>query len=345
MKHYEEQYLLAKVLLGYKIIHWKNLTLHIKPPNIRQNYLAQKIFAEAYEEALLLGVFTREEMLDLMIKEGIWSDEYELELQKNERSIEDEKVNIYSNFLVPSMREAHRARLKELQNRRIQLHTRKHANDHADCEGIATYARWNWLIENTTTDEDGNPYNFEDIDVSYVLRLSNSDEISPEDIRRISKNSDWQSMWMNSGKSPEAIFRRPVTEFTRDQSDLISWTRLYDSIDESPEKPPRNVIDDDDAIDGWLIKNKREREKQEGQSRFEEIAGKHQNADHVLVPARSKEEAQKIYDLNGPEGKMNVESRLKTVKESSEEGDNNVHHTKFEDVKRKRMLQANNLGR
>ncbi len=345
MKDYEIQYLLSKILLGYQIVEWKHLTLHIHPLNIRQNYLAQKVFVEAYEEALLSGVFTREEMLDYMIEQGVWSEEKEFKLLENVTSMENEKINIYSNFLVPQLREGHRRRLRQLEKEQTKLHKIKHANDHADCEGIATYSRWNWIIENTTTNEDGTPYDFSDVDVSFVLRLTEKDPISSEDMRAIVRSYYWQKVWVNGGKDAERILRRPSFEFSREQEDLLAWTRLYSSLDEATDKPPQNVIEDDDALDGWLIKRRKETEKQQGQDRFEEIAGKHQNADHVLVPARSQEEAQKIYDLNGPEGKMNVESRLKTVKESSEEGDNNVHHTKFEDVKRKRMLQANNLGR
>ena len=104
MKDYEIQYLLSKILLGYQIVEWKHLTLHIHPLNISQNYLAQKVFVEAYEEALLSGVFTREEMLDYMIEQGVWSEEKEFKLLENVTSMENEKINIYSNFLVQQLR-------------------------------------------------------------------------------------------------------------------------------------------------------------------------------------------------------------------------------------------------
>ena len=51
MQSYQKELLLARIRCGYYIYKGKHITLHVYHPTKEQNYEAQLVFAEAYEEA------------------------------------------------------------------------------------------------------------------------------------------------------------------------------------------------------------------------------------------------------------------------------------------------------
>ena len=85
METHEREYLVSQIVYGAKIIEFKDLTLIIQPLTIEQQYLANRVFKRVYDEALLSGIYTRSEMLEIMIEQGVWSEEEEKEIEKNKK--------------------------------------------------------------------------------------------------------------------------------------------------------------------------------------------------------------------------------------------------------------------
>ena len=337
METHEREYLVSQIVYGAKIIELRDLTLIIQPLTIEQRYFANRVFKRVYDEALLSGIYTNKEMLEIMAEQGVWLKEDEDQIEKTKKAIEDSKVNIYKSFFNPKKREAERDNLKKLIKRQYELLSKKHANDQNTCEGIATYARWNWTIENTTYKEDGSKYDFSDFGVALILRKYNSNSLEIEQFRELARTDPWRTLWTTS-KTPESIFNRRASELTLDQENLMSWSRLYDNIAEASEQPSDKIIEDDDAIDGWLIEQRKKREKEQNKFKLDGYDDKHQGADEVYVMASSKEEAAEVYSMNDAEGRMNVRSREKTVREAN---GNLVNHRDFRDMKIKALNEAN----
>lgn len=337
MELYEREFFLSQLLLDKKIVEIGDLVLYIYPLTIDQNYIAQKVFRDTYEEALFSGVFARKEMRALMVREGIWSKEKDLQLTRNTKAIEDSKLAIYNNFLVPSRREQSRLELRGLEKEQASLFQIKHTNDHLDCEGLATYARWNWIIENTTKHTDNSPYLFNEVDITTMLRLNNDWDLETEQLREMSRTEPWASIWLNSGKNPERIFRRHAFELTKNQDEIVSWSGLYENVAGAGESPKKEIIEDNDALDGWLIAQSREAEKEKGKKQVEGFEQAHQNADEVFIMTRSREETDAVYNLNEGEAKMRVKSRNIELKKAGKEG---IKYEKFNDVKLRVINEA-----
>ena len=268
MENHEREYFVSQIIYGAKMMDFRDKTLIVQPPTMEQNYVANRVFKKVYDEALLSGIYTRNEMLEIMIEQGVWSQEEEDQIEKNKKTIEDIKLQIYKSFFNSQTKAKLKKRLKEAKKQQYSLLGKKHANDQNDCEGIATYARWNWLVENTTYDEDGNKYDFSEISVALVLRRYNSDSLEVEQFRELARTDPWRSMWSTS-QSPESLFNRKTSELSQDQLGIISWSRLYDSVAESHESPQDKIIEDDDALDGWLIEQRRKREKDKNQFKLD----------------------------------------------------------------------------
>ena len=314
----------------------EDIILYVNPLTIEQNLFAQRVFNKSYEEALFSGVFTRKEMFQLMEEQEVWSEEEEIVLEKNQKEIEDLKLRLYENFLRPAAREKIRLEIRQTEKDQVKLHGEKHQNDHLDCQGIATYSRLNWVIENTTTYKDGTPYEFDEISITGILRLKGEQAIETDQYREIARTEPWRSIWTNAEKDTEKAFQRIAAELSEEQRQLASWSRLYDNVAEAHESPPDEIIQDDDALDGWLIKQGRERDKEQSKQRLDGFDEKHPNADEIFIVAESKEEAKEIYNLNDPITKMMMTNRMQTVEESKKA----VNYHDFNDVKIRSMNAA-----
>jgi hypothetical protein len=112
---------------------------------------------------------------------------------------------------------------------------------------------------------------------------------------------------------------------------------LYDNIGESMDSPSDDVIEDDDAIDGWLIQERRKRDKESNKYKLDGFDDKHSNADEVYIMASSQEETDEIYDLNDQHGRRKVKSREREVVAA---GDDGIRHHNFNDMQVKKMSDA-----
>ena len=76
------------------------------------------------------------------------------------------------------------------------------------------------------------------------------------------------------------------------------WSITYDNIQESLDCPGEDIINDDDALDGWFISQRRKREKEKSEKKWGD--DKHINATDVFIMS-DEEEAKDIYSINSNE--------------------------------------------
>ena len=174
------------------------------------------------------------------------------------------------------------------------------------------------------------------MDVSTVLRYYHQERIPQEKIRELARTLPWRNIWANCNQNPKDAFDRKPNELSEHQTSLLDWTRLYDNISESAEPPEEAIINDDYALDGWLIKQRNKRNKESTESKYSGLNHKHQGADEVFVVARTKEQAKEIYELNDEESKFKIKSRMEEI---SKEGP--TRYQDLRDVKVTNMNKAN----
>ena len=108
---------------------------------------------------------------------------------------------------------------------------------------------------------------------------------------------------------------------------------MYDNVYESMDCPSDSVIDDNDALDGWFIVQRRKREQQVKEAGMDDITGANMgNANEIFVMT---DDAKSVYELNDPISKGIVKSRSKQVEEEGQ-----VKYQDFGDVKREIQMQA-----
>ena len=179
--------------------------------------------------------------------------------------------------------------------------------------------------------KDGSPCDWSRFNITDVLTHYHESKLEESQIRELSRTEPFRTLWHSSGK--KSPFKRTGFDITSDQKSLIMWSGLYDNIADSPDCPSDDVIKDNDLLDGWLIKQRKEREQQK---RDKEAEKYDMDADEVFIPAHTNEDISNIQDLNDPTTKAIARSRHQQISEQE-----SVDHANLRDVKRDLMMQAN----
>lgn len=284
MEFYRREFFINRLIYGtlrYKLPNGK--ILYIKQPTPEIKYEAQEIAHESFEEAKASGAFDDEGIKQYLVDLDLWSpkqeDEYINILPKH---IEYWKVELYKALGQKDKQKTLRKYLTAAESGLEKLSKIRHSHDNLTCAGIANYNKIYFIIENSTFLKDGTLYNFEDISIAELLNFYSNAILSEREIRELARTEPWYSTWSTSQKLGVSPFKCDITE---EHKRLIMWASLYDNIQESPECPSQEVINDDDMLDGWMIVQRREREQAKFKRDSENKFGnkKISNADEVFI--------------------------------------------------------------
>ena len=91
---------------------------------------------------------------------------------------------------------------------------------------------------------------------------------------------------------------------------------VLDAIGESPNSPGESVIEDDDLVDGWLIKQRREKETADGQKGAENLfSDKVANSGEIfIVTGNEEDDVDRVNKLNDPISVQAKKSRFNVLK-------------------------------
>ena len=345
MKPHEREFFIARIFDGrlkYKSDSGGTLFLH--PMSIGEIYECQEVYKDAYNEALWNEVLTEEEMMGVMLQVGIWSSKKDSQVKGIQKDIEELKVQIFKSNFKPEKKDKLRRTLRLAEKRLLGLLNDKHSYSFATCNGYAVFCREHWVVENTTRYPDGTLYDWSKDTIPEVLKFKQNERLEDSVLREIAKSGEWKTIWSTS-KKQGAIFGKSGIELTDEQRSLIAWSLMYDNIHESPECPVDKVVDDDDALDGWMIIQRRKREKDMGQGSADEIIGneKIRNSQEVFIMTEDTPEGRaQVDELNDPEIRRVKKSRFKQIEKADGK---RVRHGDLADVKRSRQMQATNQFR
>ena len=160
------------------------------------------------------------------------------------------------------------------------------------------------------------------------------ESIPVEEMREIARTEPWRSSW-SMGK--EKVFGISVKDFNDDQKTIVSLSKMYDNAYESMECPPDDVFADDDMFDGWMIYQRRQREKERKQQDLDRVAGKNAgNAGEVFIVAESEQDVDRIQSLNDAGTRRQLQQKFNYIKSQ----DGTVKEKDLPDVKMDLRRQA-----
>lgn len=317
---------LSRILSGFYIFPFNERRYKLVYPDMNLKYMSEVYAATCYEQNKYSDWIYEENVVDYLVESGLWHYGGDDQLKKIEAQIDDNKVELYQNFLNPPKQKQVRKTLSSLKKNYNRLYNVRHSLDSLTPQGYSELLKNQYiLIHSVYTTKDQrvfksiNSTDYQKLnDISNVLSEHN---IDIETFRKIARNDIWKNYW---SANKDHIFDNATINWTDEQRTLVVLTKMYDSAYEHPECPADPVFEDDDMFDGWMIHQRREGEKIRSKNRTEKLLedknlGK---ANEVYIMASSKEEAQSIYNLNDNTGMHIIKERSqmlvpgKEIKES-----------------------------
>jgi hypothetical protein len=312
MKQHEREFFICRIRSGKIKIKFEEQFLYIVPPTFDIIMESCEVYNESYEKAYIDGIMDEEENLGFMIEHGLWSWEEEEKIKLLQKDIEKLKIEIYNSRKNDKLKKSIRAYIRGGEKQLYELNNKKNLYYSNTCEGIANTDKSAFVLKNTTYKND-TLYDFSEVSLSYVMDEYHRSFLNENQCRELSRNEPWKSLWIIKDKANIKLFNSPPnTDLTYNQKNIVIWSQMYDNVQESMECPSKDVIDDDDMLDGWFLLQAKKREQESAEKEFENEtkSEKIKNASEVFVMAPSKDSVEKINNMNTVHGQMVKKQRF-----------------------------------
>lgn len=332
-----------KILGGYSKLTISGDIYLIHNPTPYIKYLAEELYEEMLDD-YQRELMSDDELYDWLIQNEFWSNEKDDKIKDFRQNIEKLQVQLFDCHFRSAEKKEIRRLLKFTRERIKELVDERHKFDYLSAKGVATIAKNKYIIGLSVCDKFKKPlfneFNFIDTPFPLLDRIIieyNKQLISTQQFREISRTEPWRQYW-TAKEGAASVFPNNAADLTDEQLTLISWTRLYDNVFQHPKCPGDAIIEDDDALDGFLIKDKQERDKDKEISLLDEVTDnpRIKNADEVFIMADTEEDAKRINTLNTESGKNIKRQREQYIEKVGKTGERDLP-----DVRQRLQMEIN----
>ena len=336
---------LYHIISGNCYVTYNGQEYHLEPNTPQDRYIASLMYQKHLDEIKYEDFPSWDALQKISKIKGLWTDKDERDLDNLNKMLEDAKYQLFLNHYLVDKVKLYKKQISNLKSGIQHSMNNKYAFYTITKENYASTIKRQTLLALSIRDNDDNKVftkdnflesNGELIGLFTAKIFQNS--VTSEQIREIARSEPWRSMWAgNKGNT----FGTPSSHWSEEQRHLVAYSRMYDNVQESLEPPPENVINDDDMLDGWFIKQKKDREKEKQEKKGDELfKGKGQDGQELFMVAGSRQEAGNIYDLNDNQSRNVIKNREKEINEKGR-----VNHQDLSDVKLDMRLQATREAR
>lgn len=348
MDLYDKEVIISRITAGILRFSYNEKTYYIKTPSVFHKYVASEIYQESLKRYIDYGLYEEKDLVSFLINQELWSSEKDKMIKTHQKNIEDFKVALYEALYKKKEREAVVEILETAKEQLSSLIKEKTQYSYLSARNTALIAKAKYLIgvsifnsHNQPVFTDDNFWESSDPILGVAVSYYNEKIIEESVYREIARSEPWRTLF-NISSRETGVFGKPAVELSDEQRALLSWSSLYSQIFDHPQAPPEEVIGYDDMLDGWLIKQRREKERNDllamGDALTED--DKIKNSQEVYVMADNPEYADKINDLNNDFAKSIKQQRQRIIEKKG-----TVNQTDLPDVKldiRAQMSQARN---
>lgn len=341
MIDFDAESTLYRVLTGYYYIYIDNSKYKILLPNIHDKYLAHNTYLSIindykYED----GWITEKNISSILNVYNIWNDTKEKYLNDSKELLDKTKIQYFLNFNTASVKPQIKNSIDNLNKTINGLYNEKYSLNYLTLENYAQNIK-NQILVSSMIYNDDNVRVFEpDIDnidsdlLEKFIREIYNNSLGQEAIKKLARHEIWRSYW---GSNKDKIFSGSVVDWTDEQRSLVNFTRTLDSIREHLEAPEEEIINDDDALDGWMLYQHEKAIKEKKQKHITEKYGlNNKNGQEVFILANNQEEAKEIFSLND----RTTMREIKEMKQVVNKSDELINWAELPHVKRELKTQA-----
>lgn len=329
--------LLYRIINGYYLLSINDSIYKIICPNITIKQQAHNIYLDSIEEYKYDTTcwISDNQISHLLNIYNIWNQDLETKLQSITKDLEKTKIELYKNFSNSQLKNNIKQAIYNINYHINDLYNKKHYFDYLTLEYYAQNIKNQYLITNMVYDTNGNKIfkedNFENTDYLFLEKILyeiHKNTLDTSTIKQIVRSDIWKSYW---NISKEKIFPGTVKDWTDEQRSLVNFSKVLDSIREHMEAPSDDIIEDDDALDGWILfqnhKIESERKKQQISDKFGLDKKK---AGEVFLLTKDNNEKEEIYGLNDPQTNRDIKEMIDITKKEGKVSWTDLPHVKRE---------------
>ena len=328
MNDHELDTLINRIISGYQFIEIKNNLYKLISPTVDLKMAADYLYHKTYQDNLFSDFIPKEDIHYFLISTNMIAKDIDEQIKTTEKTLENTKIQYYKQFFQKSVRSRNQKKIRSIEALLHKAYNDKQYLDFLTLEHYCENIKNEYILCNTLMDKNNNLI-FEDYpNINHILFNNIAQEIAQNIIpvnkyKQIVKSDVWRKLY---NSNPTNIFNRSASEHTEEQKAVLSINQMYTKIYEHPECPDDAIIEDDDALDGWMLEQQKKNAKEKSEKGVNNVLGKYgQNAQEVFLMPKDEEEFDQINELNSQKamGKINARRNLKPgeLKKDSEFAD------------------------
>ncbi|KKM24392.1 hypothetical protein LCGC14_1605540 [marine sediment metagenome] len=138
--------------------------------------------------------------------------------------------------------------------------------------------------------------------------------VSVNQMRELARTHPWRGLWM-ANKNNGHWFNKSPEECSDLQQALLYWSCIYDVVFESMDRPIKDVVEDDDLLDSWFLRQADKVEKHAREELFKPQTDKmkHKDGRQEQFIITDKTGAEKVYSLNDPINRARIKAKQQVI--------------------------------
>lgn len=338
--------LIHRIVSGSYILNIDNNNYIIQSPDLELRSRARSIYNSIIEDNKFETDFwiSDHQINTLLLFNGIWNDSMQKQLDDQIKLLEQSKIDLFLNYSNDKQRYQLKDNIISINSYINKLYEKKYAFNFLSLDFYAKTIENQFLVLNMVY-YDNNEQVFdkdsEKIDsglFSKLIEEIQKNSIDMTMMKTIVKSNQWRNYWT---ACKDNLIRQHLNKWTEEQITLVNLSKTYDSIREHPESPSEEIINDDDALDGWMIYQNNKIEKEKKKQKLEEKHGlNNKKGDEIFILTDSVEETKEIFNLNDPTNK----AKINQIKKLANTTDTEVKWAEIPFVKQELQQQYQTLS-
>jgi len=297
------------------------ISLFMRSPTQSEQSKAAHLYNVELSRAITVGLPSEKNVLETLISIGQWSEQQESEINGLHEDIHTLRKGILDFVFNRTKLEQTRSLLRRAENVLISKLNTRHNLLQGSAEAHAEICRQQYLIGRITetedhvrlwkTEDDFSKCEDQELINELCTIFFQKSRIPVVIIRELARSQQWRMYW-ETAKQTNDLFDGPVIRWSLNQRELAYWSTIYDSVYNAFERPSKDIIEDDDLLDSWFI---RQGEKIEGKTSGgikSNINKSGRNEEFVMA---DREGAKRVYNMNDPISRAKIKARQKLLKE------------------------------
>lgn len=265
---------LTIIILGKIIVFINDVEFTLEQPTNLIKMRGDIVYQNAYKEAISEGLLPRKKLEQVIKDRNIISDEDQSKLSKLEGKLEAQKILLGKTTKVKANQDRVKKVISELEDDIFFIKEKELSKLMMSAETKAEEDRYNFLCSSCVRKNDKLVWaSYQEYLKETNLELKNElltqfmsfyNGINTSIIRYIARSSFWRIRYITSSKVADPLFGRPTTEYTTDMLNLTFWSNYYQQVYEllPEDRPPDNIIEDDESLDAYMDSFYNERQKE-----------------------------------------------------------------------------------